>query len=90
MFLQWRFLTGERLRDAEYTMIVRREPHARRTTCGDTLFFFLSDAAQDEFVQFLTNAAATSLYDERKHNRDKTFRKTEGADCGQRVKKRHV
>ena len=53
-------------------MIVRRD--ARRTTCGDTLFFFLSDAAQDEFVQFLTNAAAT-LYDERKHNRDKTFKK---------------
>ena len=66
-------MTGERLRDAEYTMIVRRELlHAEQH--AEILFFFLSDAAQDEFVQFLTNAAAT-LYDERKHKRDKTFKK---------------
>ena len=82
-------MTGERLRDAEYTMIIRRELlHAEQH--AEILFFFFYDAVQDEFVQFSTNAAATSLCDERKHNRDKTFRKTEGADCGQRDKKRHV
>ena len=75
MFLQWRFFDGERLRDAEYTMIVRRELlHAEQRA---EILSFSSCLMQfrTSLCIFFTNAAATSLCDERKHNRDKTFEK---------------
>ena len=53
--------------DIGHTMMIRREL-VRTEKHVDALIFLLSEAIQDEFVQCLTKAAATSPHVERKTN----------------------
>ena len=49
---------------------------AHKTKCGcSNIFVLLSEAVQDEFVQSVTKAPATSVDVERKPSQDKQFEK---------------